>query len=392
MPADQLTYAQALAVATAAHAAQQSTPRSVTVLATATAASDSTIAVRERASDFAKSALRRLWASVNPYSDKSVRDFAAQAARIVQSAQTASAQAAAAAMSRQLTAMGIPTKARVSNPLNVRASGVEVNDGALALLRSPSRVEYSDGSSTEVSVHEMTTEEIFTRPAVGFRWIESEGGSREDAMRESALRIDTLVDDNLMLAQRLAQSEMIIQAVDLDNLGKSKIIGTRRIIHPEMSEGGTCGLCIAAADQIYHVTELLPIHNRCKCTYGIVTEDFDPADELNAVDLSQLYDAAGGTSSAHLKRTRYQVDQHGELGPVLVPKKAYRPRGAKKPAVQARPLGAGKVETKAEVAQRLLPGLEQGLASLIAQGAAEDSPQVSYHRTQIAKLSRDLAR
>ncbi|SKS09580.1 Uncharacterised protein [Mycobacteroides abscessus subsp. massiliense] len=393
MPADQLTYVQALAAATAARAAQRSTPQSETVLTAATTASDSTIAVRERASDFAKSALRRLWASVNPYSDKSVRDFAAQAANVMQSAQTASAQGAAAAMSHQLTAMGIPTKARVSNPLNVRASGVKVHNGALILVRGPSSVEYSNGSSAEVSVRDMTTEEIFTRPAVGFRWIESEGGSREDAVRESGLRIDTLVDDNLMLAQRLAQSEMIAQAVDLDNLGKPKIIGTRRIIHPEMSEGGTCGLCIAAADQIYHVTELLPIHNRCKCTYGIVTEDFDPADELNAADLSQLYNDAGGTSAAHLKRTRYQVDDHGELGPVLVPAKPYKPRDAKKRAsAQANSVGTHKTETKAEVAQRLLPGLEQGLASLIAQGAAEDSPQVSYHRKQIATLSRDLAR
>ena len=60
-----------------------------------------------------------------------------------------------------------------------------------------------------------------------------------------------------------------------------------------------------------------------------MTEDYDPADELNAVDLSQLYRDSGGTSGAHLKRTRYQVDEHGELGPVLVPKAKYKPRTAK---------------------------------------------------------------
>ncbi|RIT32736.1 hypothetical protein D2E76_23285 [Mycobacteroides abscessus] len=386
-----VSYSDALAAAATAYAAQQATPKSEAVLAVATASSTSIIAVRERAAAYAKSALRTLWATVNPYSDQSVQDFATQAARVMQSAQTASVRGAAAAMTQQLSVMGVPTKAQPTNPLDVRARGVKVHGGALRLVREPSKVDYADGSGTEVSVHDMSTEQIFTRPAVGFRWIESEGGTREDAARESGLRIDTLVEDNLMLAQRLAQAEMIAQAVDLDNLGKSKIIGTRRIIHPELSSTGTCGLCIAAADRIYRVTELLPIHNKCKCTYGVITEDFDPADQLNSMDLSQLYDDAGGTSAAHLKRTRYKVDEHGELGPVLVPKKAYEPRDAKKrAAAQANSSGANGPETKAQVAQRLLPGLEHSLADLTANGAAENSPAVVYHRTQIAKLQRDL--
>lgn len=240
----------------------------------------------------------------------------------MQSAQTASVRGAAAAMTQQLSAMGVRTKAQPTNPLDVRARGIKVHGGALRLVREPSKVDYADGSGTEVSVQDMTTEQIFTRPAVGFRWIESEGGTREDAARESGLRIDTLVDDNLMLAQRLAQAEMIAQAVDLDNLDKAKITGYRRVIHPEMSRSGACGLCIAAADRIYHVAELLPIHTHCKCTIAAVTTEFDPADELNAADLSQLYTHAGGTSAAHLKRTRYQVDHHGELRAGLGPQEA----------------------------------------------------------------------
>ncbi|MDO3335150.1 hypothetical protein [Mycobacteroides abscessus] len=385
-----VSYSDALAAAAAAYAAQQAKPKSEAVLAVATASSTSIIAVRERAAAYAKSALRTLWATVNPYSDKSVQDFAAQAARVMQSAQTASARGAVAGMAQQLSVMGVRTKAQPTNPLDVRARGATVHGGALSLMREPSKVDYADGSSTEVSVHDMSTEQIFTRPAVGFRWIESEGGSREEAAHESGLRIDTLVDDNLMLAQRLAQAEMIAQAVDLDNLGKSRIIGTRRIIHPELSSTGTCGLCIAAADRIYRVTELLPIHNKCKCTYGVITEDFDPAGQLNSMDLSQLYDDAGGTSAAHLKRTRYRVDEHGELGPVLVPVKAYKPRDAKKRAMQASSSGVNGSETKAQIARRLLPGLEQSLVDLTANGAAENSPQVVYHRTQIAKLQRDL--
>lgn len=385
-----VSYSDALAAAAAAYTAQQAKPKSEAVLAVATASSTSVIAVRERAATYAKSALRTLWATVNPYSDKSVQDFAAQAARVMQTAQTASARGAAAGMAQQLSAMGVRTKAQPTNPLDVRAPGVTVHGGALRLAREPSKVDYADGSSTEVSVHDMTTEQIFTRPAVGFRWIESEGGSREDAVRESGVRIDTLVDDNLMLAQRLAQAELLVRAVDLDNLDKAKITGYRRVIHPELSRTGTCGLCIAAADRIYHIAELLPIHAHCKCTIAPITREFDPADELNTADLSALYDDAGGTSTAHLKRTRYQVDHHGELGPVLVPKKAYKPRDPKKRAAQEISSVANGSETKAQIAQRLLPGLEQRLADLTANGAAENSPAVTYHRTQIAKLRGDL--
>ena len=81
-------------------------------------------------------------------------------------------------------------------------------------------------------------------------------------------------------------------------------------------------MCIAAAERIYHIAELMPIHDRCKCTVAVVTEDHDPADELNKADLKQLYEDAGGTSAAHLKRTRYQVDEHGELGPDSCPSRS----------------------------------------------------------------------
>jgi hypothetical protein len=48
--------------------------------------------------------------------------------------------------------------------------------------------------------------------------------------------------------------------------------------------------------------------------------------------LEQLYAQAGGvggvstTAAPALKRVRYQVDEHGELGPVLVPRGAHKPR------------------------------------------------------------------
>ena len=47
-------------------------------------------------------------------------------------------------------------------------------------------------------------------------------------------------------------------------------------------------------------------------------------------------------------------------------------------------------ETDAQVAKRLLPGLEESLARLRAQGFAEDSSQIQYHLTTIARLRRQL--
>lgn len=98
------------------------------------------------------------------------------------------------------------------------------------------------------------------------------------------------------------------------------ITGYRRVIHPERSKGGTCGLCIAASDVKYHVKELLPLHQTCFCTTSPIFGELDPGNSLNNLDLATLYKQAGGsTNAADLKKTRYQVDAHGELGPVLVP-------------------------------------------------------------------------
>lgn len=45
----------------------------------------------------------------------------------------------------------------------------------------------------------------------------------------------------------------------------------------------------------------------------------------------------------------------------------------------------------ARTAKRLLPGLEKSLAALRAQGLPENSPQIQYHLTAIARLRRQLA-
>jgi hypothetical protein len=381
-----VSYQEALAAAAATRAAQQT----ITPAQMAAAAGENVIATRERAAEYAKKLLRRLWATVNPYDEKQVDDFAKAGVKILATAQTATGRAAAAAVSVQLQTMGIKIDATPSLPIDVRAPAAVVKNGTVTLQRRDSVVKYDNGDTRTVTASDMTTEAVLKRPAAGFRWIQAEEGT--DAAERSGLRIDQIVEDQVMLAQRFAETEALAQAVDLDTKTPSstrpKVIGYRRVIHPELSRSGVCGLCIAASDRVYKVGELRPIHANCKCTIAPVTEDHDPADDLNKADLAAVYSASGGTSGAHLKRTRYKVDDHGELGPVLVPEKPYKRRGQKRNAapVAAAPKSR---EEKVDIAARHLPVLEKSLADLRARGVAEDSGPVTWHKEQIARMQAD---
>lgn len=293
---------------------------------------ETVIGAREKSAAWAKNEIRALWATVNPYDAAQVQAFAAQAAVLMQSAQTAAGRVAAAAQAQQLAAVGIAVAAAPSLPIDVRAPAAVIKRGQLVLHQKSSTVDYDgSGPDVHVSTANMSTSGIFQRPAALYRYAKSI--DNDNAAELAGQRIDSLIDDNLMLAQRLAQQQVLVQAVDLDT-GKTRsgvtVTGYRRVIHPELSRTGTCGMCIAAADRIYKVAELMPIHAHCKCTVAPVTEDHDPADDANNIGLSQLYAHAGGNTVAHLKRTRYAIDEHGELGPVLVPQKAYKPRGGRR--------------------------------------------------------------
>lgn len=338
------------------------------------------IATREHSAAMAKSAIKALWRSVDPYDDVQVRAFAVEATRLMVVAQTAAARIAAAGQVQQLAAMGVKAAAAPSNPVDVRGLGIIVKRGKVTLDRSLSTVHYDGASTVYVTAKDKSTEAVFRRPAMAYRYEASRGSpTAEQAANQ---RIDDLVDTNLMLAQRLAQQEVLAQAVDLNRGGGPQIIGHRRVIHPEMSKGGTCGMCIAASHRLYRVDELMPIHDRCECTSAAVTKDHDPADELNTSDLD-LYGDAGGNTAAHLKRTRYQIDEHGELGPVLVPKKPYKPRKAKPGGKRAK----ARPESAADVARRNLPLFRDHLAKMLTDGVPEDSPKVAYMRRMIHRFA-----
>ncbi|MGV0595693.1 hypothetical protein [Mycolicibacterium porcinum] len=381
---NRLTPAEALAAARAAAEARNPGDLSVAV---AVRTSEGIIAARERAAAWGKRLLRSLWTPVDPYDGDQVAEFAATAARHLSTAQKTTATAAAAGQIQLLSSMGVRVSVRPTSPDDIRGTRVTFDDGQVDLEHRGTRVRYRDQDPVDLDAIDFTNVEVLNRPARTVRYLESQGATREQAKAAALKRLDALVDGNMMLAQRLAESEVINAAA---NLTGSTVVGMRRIIHPELSRTGTCGLCIAASDRLYTVRELLPMHANCKCTSAPVTEEFDPADELNAVDLRQLYSDSGGTSRAHLKRTRYKVDEHGELGPTLIPVRKYKPRSK----VSEKAAGGTAVmaeETKVEVARRQLPLFEDNLAKLREQGLGEDSPQVKYHKQQIARYRERLA-
>jgi len=309
-PTRDLTYQEALVVAASLQAAQ-AFPSPV---ATVQQSAEATIRARETAADWARRQLRRLWLPVNPYDRTALAEFVAQAAVILQTGQTATARAAAAGVSNQVSSLGIALTAMPSNPVDVRSPAIRIIEGVARLSSKAVMVEYG-GANRRVT--DYSNEAIMQRPAAVYRYAVSQGATETMARQESLSRLEKLTDDNMMLAQRLAEMEALNQAHDLDQT----ITGYRRVVHPELSRGGACGMCIVASDRKYYITDLKPIHARCNCTVAAITTDFDPGEQANSVDLSRFYEEAGSNYSQYLKKTRYQVDQHGEFAAVLVPQK-----------------------------------------------------------------------
>lgn len=151
-------------------------------------------------------------------------------------------------------------------------------------------------------------EAVYTRPAKRFRFQISRGASREVALGAAQLAARTSAATDVMLAVR-DSAQMAYRA--------HHVTGYRRVLRPEFSKSGPCGLCAAASDRIYKTSQLAPIHLRCVCeTLPVVGAD-DPGRSLNDEELNDLYTRAGSTSGADLKRIPYKVNTHSELGPVL---------------------------------------------------------------------------
>lgn len=151
--------------------------------------------------------------------------------------------------------------------------------------------------------------DAYGRLADNFRYLISQHVEPEIAQERIVHRAEVIAEADATLAMR-AQSQkfMVVHHVD----------GFRRVIHPEVSrKTGVCGLCLIAADRVYHVEELLPIHDGCNCTVAPIINGVDPGHTLNQKDLASIYKAAGSNRAGDLRKIRIQVHEHSELGPIL---------------------------------------------------------------------------
>jgi hypothetical protein len=153
--------------------------------------------------------------------------------------------------------------------------------------------------------------DVYRRPANLYRWQRSLGKTDAEARKVMTQRLTDLAQMDVMRAE---------DYVTQDTYSRSPgVIGRRRIIHPELSKSGfSCGLCVVAADRIYKVSELKPVHGHCNCTDSPITKGFDPGEQMNRDDLDAIYKAAGGSTFAEdLVDVRVSYNQHGELGPYI---------------------------------------------------------------------------
>lgn len=231
--------------------------------------------------------------------------------------------------------------------------------------------------------------ELWKRPAEQFRYEISQGKNVADALASTMERAASIAKTDVKMADRNAK---------IATFRRENVTGYRRMIHPERSKTGVCGLCLVAADRIYSTDELLPIHNGCVCDVAPITSRNDPGLELHKKDLEQLYQAAGNsTAGKDLKRVKVKTVENGELGPILVevggkgyvsPEEANSRRRKRTPKLRAvdadSPTYLRKKENRTEqdskrllgIAQSQFDSYQEAIEKLKAQGVNGDDPRM----------------
>jgi hypothetical protein len=234
---------------------------------------------------------------------------------------------------------------------------------SFTIPRTPTRPEIRNGAPLEL---------VHTRPSQAYKRMVATGKDPGDAHREAAIRATGLLRSDMTLAERAAAQ---------DTLKRLGVTQYRRVIHPELSRSGSCGLCIAAADRVYKTGYLMPIHPpNCNCTPMPIVGEWDPGMTLNENDLKELYARAGGgvdtptTASKKLQSVKYTVNEHGEFGPVLT-KAGDSFRGPDSVALEDDP----------ERARRLLDKAQPTLEQMLAEGRPDEV--LAYQREFVDRLS-----
>lgn len=235
--------------------------------------------------------------------------------------------------------------------------------------------------------------DVYSRVAAQYRYQVTEGRSPEVAAENAVARAAAMAETDVTLAHR-AQAAHFLKQVNVD-----EIVGYRRILLGKRQTGGpVCGLCIVAADRVYHKEDLQPIHAKCRCGVLPVTRSSDPGLDLTRDDLDLLYQAASSregdftTGGWQLKKVRVAVTEHGELGPILVeaPKTARKSKGRRTP----QRVVATTTHTPVSATRERLAAHEYSLAKverLYAEGDRRWQRYIEFLRRTIAEEQAELA-
>lgn len=217
------------------------------------------------------------------------------------------------------------------------------------------------------------------RPARDARVLRLLGLDELEANEKALWRAKRQASMDLMLAKREAERQRWGLSED--------ITGYRRILHPELTQSGPCGLCVAAATRIYQKAELRPLHNGCACSVLPVTDSKDPGLLMNDEDLdvflAELYGEAGSTRREDLQRVRFDVLPHGELGPVLV-----SPKNKNRTKKQTKSLAEQGLDPQRvfDIQSRLVEKFERELA----EGRDVNLGALEFHRRTAAEYAKRL--
>lgn len=202
---------------------------------------------------------------------------------------------------------------------NVANQAAAISDASLALMIREMTGQWPKPGIQQlegIARYGVSAAEAYNRIPRHYRYAVSTGLTDTEALRSTVDRARRMLDLDAMLSTR-EQARVTMS----ENTGV--VAGYRRVIRPELSKTGTCGLCLAASDRIYGVAELMPIHPGCNCSVMPIVGDHDPGDFINRADYARLEAAAtptgkrGARKRQDWSKVRVTIDEHGEYGPML---------------------------------------------------------------------------
>ena len=196
---------------------------------------------------------------------------------------------------------------------------------------------------------------------------------------------DIMAEIDRLLEEAAAEAE----AEALGEAGAT-IIGFRRVIHPELAEGGTCGACVLAATRMYLRGNLKPMHDGCNCTVLPVTENYDPADDLNTGDgLWDAYAEMNTTDAWAAKQFRFKAKGDGSGMEMVQERKKSGPAKSKSPRPERNPATEGLGDMSDEELSRHLEIVESRAREKYDGG---EVPSRSWYGKRLRAIRAELGR